>query len=101
MGPFELISDGSDIPVFAFAAKDSAAFSVFDMSDKLRERGWLLPAYTFPKNREDLAVLRAVCKEGFTHDMADALVQDMRVAVEFFESKAHHEKKLTGAAFHH
>ncbi|NIW74673.1 MAG: glutamate decarboxylase, partial [Gemmatimonadetes bacterium] len=68
----ELISDGSDIPVFAFAARDAASFSVFDMSDKLRERGWLLPAYTFPKNREDLAVLRAVCKEGFTRDMADA-----------------------------
>ena len=101
MGPFDLISDGSDIPVFAFSAKDSANFSVFDMSDKLRERGWLLPAYTFPKNREDLAVLRAVCKEGFTRDMADALLNDMRKAVEFFESQAQREKKMVGAAFHH
>ncbi len=69
LSAFELISDGSDIPVFAFAVKKGQNFSVFDISDKLRERGWLLPAYTFPRTATTLAVLRAVCKEGFTRDM--------------------------------
>ena len=66
LGPFELLSDGSDIPVFAFAiggaANGSANFSAFDLSDKLRERGWLVPAYTFPKNRTDLAALQDRCQ---------------------------------------
>ncbi len=101
MGPFDLISDGSDIPVFAFTTNAKANFSVFDMSDKLREKGWLLPAYTFPKNRQDLAVLRAVCKEGFTRDLADMLIRDMKHAVEYFLSRSAHEPKISGAGFRH
>ena len=101
IGPFELISDGSDIPVFAFAVKPGNNFSVFDISDKMRERGWLLPAYTFPKNRDDLAVLRAVCKEGFTRDMANMLLVDLQRAVEHFQSQPEHTAKAAGSNFHH
>jgi len=101
LGPFRLISDGSDIPVFAFTTNDRANFSVFDMSDKLRQRGWLVPAYTFPKNREDLAVLRCVCKEGFSHDMADMLLRDLRAAVEHFAATPEHTPRTKGASFHH
>ncbi len=101
LGPFDLISDGSDIPVFAFQVNDKASFSVFDMSDKLRERGWLLPAYTFPKNCEDLAVLRCVCKEGFTRDMADMLLRDLNNAIRFFDSRPGHTPKAEGQSFHH
>ena len=101
MGPFDLISDGSDIPVFAFTTNRQANFSVFDVSEKLRERGWLVPAYTFPKNREDLAVLRCVCKEGFTRDMAEMLLRDMRAALDRFASMASHRPRKEGASFHH
>jgi len=101
LGPFRLISDGSDIPVFAFTTNDRANFSVFDMSDKLRERGWLGLAYTFLKNREDLAVLRCVRKEGFSHDMADMLLRDLRAAVEHFAATPEHTPRTKGASFHH
>jgi glutamate decarboxylase len=101
LGPFTLISDGSDLPVFAFTTNDKANFSVFDISDKVRERGWQLPAYTFPKNREDLAVLRCVCKEGFTRDMADLLLYDIQNAVKHFASLKRHQPRMQGSAFHH
>ncbi len=100
-GAFRLISDGSDIPVFAFTTADHVNFSVFDMSDKLREHGWLVPAYTFPKNCEDLAVLRVVCKEGFTRDMADMLLRDIRAATEFFSATPTHQPKTQGSSFSH
>ncbi len=59
MGPFELLTDGSELPVFAFTlAGDQAGYSVFDLSDRLRTRGWLVPAYTLPANLADTAVLR-------------------------------------------
>ena len=78
LGPFELVTRGDELPVFAFKLKDGIDnFTVFDVSNALRERGWLLPAYTFPKNREDLAALRVVVKRGFSHDMADLLVDDL------------------------
>ncbi|HEY5387536.1 MAG TPA: glutamate decarboxylase, partial [Thermoleophilia bacterium] len=54
MGPFELLTKGDELPVFAFKLKNSVKnFTVFDVSAALRERGWQVPAYTFPKNRED------------------------------------------------
>ncbi len=50
---------------------------MFDVSNAMRERGWQLPAYTFPENRTDLAALRVVVRRGFSHDMADMLVHDL------------------------
>ena len=79
LGPFELLTRGDELPVFAFTLADGIDnYSVFDVSNSLRERGWLLPAYTFPKNREDLAALRVVVKRGFSHDMANLLVEDIK-----------------------
>ncbi len=79
LGPFELLTDGGETPVFAFRVRDDVgAFTVFDVSAALREHGWLVPAYTFPKNREDLAVLRIVVRNGFSHDLADLLLDDLR-----------------------
>jgi glutamate decarboxylase len=79
MGPFELLSDGSDLPVFAFKISDeSAGYTVFDLSEELRERGWLVPAYTFPANLTDIAVLRVVVRNGFGKNLADAFLADLR-----------------------
>jgi glutamate decarboxylase len=79
LGPFRLLTRGDALPVFAFTlANDVTKYSVFDVSSALRERGWQVPAYTFPKNREDLAVLRVVVRRGFTHDLADLLIGDMK-----------------------
>ncbi|HLH69615.1 MAG TPA: glutamate decarboxylase [Candidatus Dormibacteraeota bacterium] len=79
IGPYRLVSEGKDLPVFAFALDPSVSnYTVFDVSDRLRERGWLVPAYTFPANREDLAVLRVVVRSGMTFEMADHLLADLR-----------------------
>jgi glutamate decarboxylase len=78
MGCFRLLTRGDELPVFAFTTSDDVtAFDVFDVSRRLRESGWLVPAYTFPANREDLAVLRIVVRNGFSFEMADRLVEDL------------------------
>ncbi len=78
LGPFRLLTEGDELPVFAFTLDDAVDnYTVFDVSNALRERGWQVPAYTFPKNREDLAALRVVVRRGFTHDLADLLVSDI------------------------
>jgi glutamate decarboxylase len=79
LGPFEFLTRGDELPVFAVALKPEVDnYSVFDLSLALRERGWQVPAYTFPENRTDLAVLRVVVRRGFTHDMADLLLADVK-----------------------
>ncbi|GAB2805711.1 glutamate decarboxylase [Actinoallomurus bryophytorum] len=78
MGCFRLITRGDQLPVFAFTTTDDVtSFDVFDVSRRLREFGWLVPAYTFPANRQDLAVLRIVCRNGFSFDLADRLIEDL------------------------
>jgi glutamate decarboxylase len=87
IGPYRLISDGSELPVFAFTLNDNVTnYSVFDVSDRLRQRGWLVPAYTFPENRQDLSVLRIVIRAGMSREMADLLLEDLREETEFLES---------------
>jgi glutamate decarboxylase len=83
MGPFELLSDGSDLPVLAFRlAEPTPDYTVFDLSERLRQRGWLVPAYTFPANLQDVAVLRIVVRNGFSRDMGELLISDLRTQVE-------------------
>jgi glutamate decarboxylase len=101
MGPFELLSDGSELPVFAFRLRESDEdYSVFDFSDGLRQRGWQVPGYTMPPNRQDLAVLRIVVRNGFSFDLAGILLADLRRVAEKLERRApiHEDQR---AAFSH
>jgi glutamate decarboxylase len=87
IGPFELLSEGKELPVFAFKLKDSVTgYSVFDISERLRGRGWLVPAYTFPANLQETAVLRIVVKNGFSMDLAGCLLSDIREHVKMLEA---------------
>jgi len=82
MPEFELLSDGSDIPVFAFAVTGDPGFTVFDVSHELRSRGWQVPAYTMPTRATNVAVLRVVVREGFSADLARTLRDDLRAVVD-------------------
>jgi glutamate decarboxylase len=86
IGPFELLTDGSELPVFAFKLPDDVTgYSVFDLSERLRMRGWQVPAYTFPENLTDMAVMRIVIRNGFSMDLANLLLDDMRLQVRVLE----------------
>jgi glutamate decarboxylase len=88
--------------VFAFTlASDVTSYSVFDVSAVLRETGWLVPAYTFPANRTDLAALRVVVRNGFTHDMADMLVDDLKRALVLLGTQAGPVRGTEAASFAH
>lgn len=86
MEPFEVLSDGSAIPVLAFKVKDPSNFTVFHISDQLRMGGWQVPAYTMPANATDLAVLRIVVREGFGMDLAEGLLEALRKAVSHLQA---------------
>ncbi len=103
LSPFELITKGDELPVFAFRlADDVENFTVFDVSTALREHGWQVPAYTFPKNREDLAALRVVVRRGFTHDLADMLVNDVKRQLPRLQKQpAPIHDSSTASSFHH
>src|SRR4051794_15605739 len=103
--PFRLISDGSQLPVFAFALQPEVeGFSVFDISEALRVRGWIVPAYPMPPAIDDLAVLRICVRNGFSHDLASLLLDDLGHALTRVERLADHlpaPDAAKRAAFHH
>jgi glutamate decarboxylase len=102
MGPFDLLTKGDELPVFAFKLKDDVEnYTVFDVSAALRERGWQVPAYTFPENREDLAALRVVVRRGFTMDMADMLLEDLRKKVKTLKKQTAPVHGKEPGGFHH
>jgi glutamate decarboxylase len=87
MGPFEIIYNGKDgIPALCWKLKDdnTGNFTLFDMADRLRTYGWLVPAYTMPPNRQDLAIQRILVRRGFSRDLASLLLDDIRRALEYF-----------------
>ncbi len=103
MPEFRLLTRGDELPVFAFTTADDVTdWDVFAVSRRMRERGWQLPAYTFPPNREDLSVLRVVCRNGFSLDLAESLLDDLRRVVKELKEEAAGAPRRAGAeAFHH
>jgi glutamate decarboxylase len=103
MPEFDVVADGTDLPVVTFSVSGSVMkYDAYDVSRKLRERGWLVPAYTMPPKRDDLSVLRIVVRNGFSHDMAELFLRDLRAAVDWLddlESPMPHEEQPNG--FHH
>ncbi len=87
LGPYELLSDGTELPVFFFRLKPEVTnYTVYDVSAKMRERGWQVPAYSLPENLTEVSGLRVVIRNGLSHDMAELFLADLARATDFLES---------------
>lgn len=89
-GKFEVINKQMTFPLVTVRLKDTD-FTVFQLSGKLREKGWIVPAYTLPENAQDVAVLRMVIKENFGRDMIELFLTDIMEAYHHLEKSE--EKK--------
>lgn len=91
MGPFEILFDGDSqkgIPALAWKLKDGATtggYTLYDLADRLRSRGWQVPAYSMPAHREDLVVQRILVRHGVSMDLASLLLDDMRRSLDYFK----------------
>jgi len=102
LGPFEMLSTGRDLPVLAWTLKEpNPNWSLYDLSDRLRDRGWQVPTYRVPANRQQMAIQRVVVRNGFTHDLAGMLVRDIRRHLDWFATQPGFTASLEGAGFHH
>ncbi len=93
IGLFEMIYDGKGgIPGCAWRLKDDAkcSFNLYALADRLRTRGWLVPAYSLPKDAEDIVIQRVLVKQNFTLDMASLLLEDIKSAIAYLEKHPTH-----------
>jgi glutamate decarboxylase len=89
LGPFEIIYGGevgAGIPALCWKMKDGVdpGFSLYDLADRLRSRGWQVPAYALPANRQDLVIQRILVRHGVSRDLATLLVEDIQRALDYF-----------------
>jgi glutamate decarboxylase len=103
LGEFELLTRGDDIPVFAFKLKDGSLheFTLHDLSDRLRQAGWQVPAYTLPKNLEMITIMRVVVKENFSRDMADLLLDTIKQQLAWLYAHPPHTDGRQHESFSH
>ena len=88
MGPFEIIYNGDrkeGIPALCWKIKEGQKlnYDLYDLAEKLRSRGWQVPAYSMPANKQDLVVQRILVRNGVSRDLGSLLLQDMRNAMEY------------------
>jgi glutamate decarboxylase len=98
MGPFRMLTRGTDLPVLSWTMEDGANFTVFELSDALRSFGWQVPAYTMPANLTDMAICRIVVRHGLRMDLADLFLDDMRTVVDRFAADPDRRPDITAPA---
>jgi glutamate decarboxylase len=106
LGRFTILFDGdprTGIPAVTWSAIDpSAPHNLFDLAEALRARGWLVPAYTLPTDQEAVTVQRIIVRHGFSLDMADLLLDDMRRALARLDERPPSAPApSSSASFHH
>src|SRR5438477_517253 len=90
LGPFELLCDSNPatgIPTVTWRIRqgEDPGYTLFDLADRLRSRGWQVPAYTLTGAASDIPVQRILVRLGVSRDMAALLLDDMRDAVAHFD----------------
>ncbi len=108
LGPFEILYGGdtdSGIPCVSWKLRDGAQvpFSLYDLADRLRVRGWQVPAYSMPAHREDLIVQRILVRHGVSADLISLLLEDFRQCIAYFDKHpvTHPVTAEEAQAYHH
>ncbi|TWT36344.1 Glutamate decarboxylase beta [Posidoniimonas corsicana] len=108
LGPFEVLYAGDmhqGIPALSWRIKEGTdpGFSLYDLADRLRSRGWQVPAYSLPADCQDLVIQRVLVRHGVSRDLAGMLLADIKRALEHFEQHPTHAAMTAAEAsgFHH
>jgi glutamate decarboxylase len=90
LGPFELLCDAdptTGIPSVAWRIRqgEDPGYTLYDIADRLRVRGWQVPAYPLTGSVSDISVQRILVRQGVSRDLASLLLEDMRESIAHFD----------------
>jgi len=88
MGMFELLYNGrGGVPGCTWTIRrgEEPGFTLYDLAERLRLKGWQVPAYPLPAHRSDVVVQRVLSRLGFSRDLAGLLMEDIQRAVKYFD----------------
>jgi glutamate decarboxylase len=104
LGLFNIIHDStSGIPGLCWELKEPSQhnWDLYDLGAEMRSRGWLIPTYSMPPNRQDLVVQRVLLRFGFSEEMTDSLFQELQSAVEKLNQRPKRLRKENTSSLPH
>lgn len=106
LGLFDLLYDGkSAIPGAAWMLKKDVnpGFNLYDLSDRMRVRGWQIASYSLPVNCQDMVIQRVLIRHGFSRDLAELMIEDLKRSIDYFQKHptANSLTESEGKSFHH
>lgn len=106
LGMFDILYDGkSALPGAAWMLKKDTnpGFNLYDLSDKMRARGWQIASYSLPANCQDMVIQRVLIRHGFSHDMAQLFMDDLKRCIDFFRKNpvTHSADETEAGGFKH
>lgn len=107
LGSFDMLFSADPqlgIPAVCWKMKEAnAGYTLYELADRLRMRGWQVPAYSLPANQEDVVVQRILVRHGVSRDLSNLLVSDMKAAIDYLVSRnaSTGQENNPVKAFHH
>ncbi len=103
IGHFNILYDGhGGLPAVCYSLKQDSprGYTLYDVSERMRMRGWQIASYPLPANRNDLVVQRVMVRHGMGRDLMTLLVDDLKRTIEYLDCNpvTHSE---AGPTFHH
>lgn len=106
LGMFDMVYDGrGGVPGCTWTIKKgiNPGFTLYDLADRLRLRGWQVPAYPLPNRCSDVVVQRVLARLGLSRDLAGLLVDDIKRAINYFKKNppARSRSPFDAGGYHH
>lgn len=106
LGPFEIIyraDPEKGLPALTFAIRQGAQipYTLYDLAERMRTRGWLVPAYSLENDLSDVVVMRIICRRGTDRDLAELLIADLAREIEFLNQSKSGYVAQNRSAFNH
>lgn len=76
-------------------------YTLLDLSERLRLRGWQVPAFTLSGEMSDVVVMRIMCRRGFEMDFAELLLEDFKASLKYLSEHPSLQGIATQNSFNH
>ncbi len=90
LGPFELLCDSNPqtgIPTVTWKIQHGVdpGYTLYDLADRLRIRGWQVPAYPLTGSASAIPVQRILVRQDVSRDLSNILLDDFKTAIAHFD----------------
>ncbi len=103
MEPFKVLYDGhGGLPGISYTLRPGDwGFSLYDLSDRVRMRGWQIASYPLPAHRDNQVIQRIMIRHGVSRDLASLLIQDIQRALDYFKKHPQPPRTDNQPGFNH